>query len=88
MTGKTGFLPNADGSIQRLGLTVVSRLFDLFVDEGHQLRFAQRAHFGGSERAVFKKHQSRDSANAKFSGDFSVFIDIHFGNVQFACVGG
>jgi len=88
MTGKTGFLPNADRYIQRLGLTVVSRLFDLFVDEGHQLRFAQRAHFGGSERAVFKKHQSRDSANAKFSGDFPVFIDIHFGNVQFAGIGG
>ena len=88
MTGKPGVLPNADGSIQRLGLTVVSRLFDLFVDEGHQLRFAQRAHFGGSERAVFEEHEGRNTANAKFSGDFSVFIDIHFGNVQLACIGG
>ena len=88
MTGKSGQLPNADRSVQRLVLTWVLNLFDLFVDEGHQLGFAQSADFGGSECAVFKEHQSRNTANAKFGGDFPVFIHIHFGNVQFACIGG
>ena len=85
---KTGVFTKRWLNCAALGFTWVLNLFDLFVDEGHQLRFAQSSHFGGSECAVLKEHQRRNTADAKFSGDLSVFIDIHFGDLQFAFIGG
>lgn len=58
----------------------------LFVNEGGQLRFAESAHFRCSQLAVFEEHEGGDATNAKFGGDFSVFIDIHLGNLKFAFV--
>jgi len=36
--------------------------------------------------AIFENHQGWNAPNAKFSGDVAVFIDIHFGYLQFAFI--
>ena len=52
-----------------------------------ELRFAQRADFGGGELAFVEDHEGGDAANAEFAGDVAVFIDVEFGDLQFAVVG-
>jgi hypothetical protein len=58
----------------------------LLVNECGQLRFAHGTHFGGGQLTIFENHQGWNAPNAKFGRDVAVFIDIHFGNLQFAFV--
>ena len=59
----------------------------LLVDEGGQLGFAHGADFGGCKLAVFEQHQSGNASDAKFAGDVAVFVDVHFGDLEFAVIG-
>ena len=58
------------------------------VNKRSQLRFAQCADFRGSELAFVEDHQRGDAANAEFAGDIAVLVDVEFGNLQFASMGG
>jgi hypothetical protein len=53
-----------------------------------ELRFAQRADFGGGELAFVEDHEGGDAANAEFAGDVAVVVDVELGDLQLAFVGG
>jgi hypothetical protein len=60
----------------------------LLVDEGHELGLAQRADLGGRQLAILEQHQRRNATDAELGRDFAVFVDVHLGDLQLACVGG
>ena len=59
---------------------------EMLVDEVGQLRFVQGTDFGGSEFAIFKDHERGNTTDTKFGGDVTVFVDIHFRNLQLAFI--
>ncbi len=69
-------------------LEAVRDLGQLLVNESCQLSFAHGADFGGGQLTVFEDHEGGNTANAKFGGNVTVFIDIHFGDLQLALVTG
>ena len=69
-----------------MGQPVWSSRREVLVDEVGQLRFVQGADLGGSEFAIFKDHERGNATDTKFGGDVTVFVDIHFRNLQLAFI--
>ena len=82
MTGNAGASQHPIGGCARARETSGQ----LLVDESCELRFAESAHFGGSQLAIFEDHQSGDAANAIFGRNVAIFIHVHFGNLQLTFV--
>ena len=59
---------------------------DVAVEERRQLRFAQRAHFGGFNVAVFEQHQRWDATHAKTRRRVLVVVDVQFAHFDLALV--